>query len=61
MIRGEPEDDRLGQTAADMRANAQRGVLSALFGVEGGHALLPGDEASCSRTCARSTSAAPAT
>src|SRR6185295_2677759 len=27
----------------DVRRNAKRGLLSALFGVEGGHALLPGD------------------
>ena len=31
------------KTAADVRRNAKRGLLSALFGVEGGHALLPGD------------------
>src|SRR5436309_9832620 len=31
------------RTAADVRRNARRGVISALFGVEGGHALLPGD------------------
>ncbi len=29
------------KTAAEIRANQQRGVLSALFGVEGGHMLLP--------------------
>ena len=33
------------KTAADVRRDAGRGRLSALFGVEGGHALLPGDEA----------------
>src|SRR5262249_56158330 len=30
------------KTAADVRENAKRGLLSALFGVEGGHMLLPG-------------------
>jgi len=29
---------------AEVRANADRGRISALFGVEGGHALLPGNE-----------------
>ena len=34
----------LARTAADVRANAARGVFSVLFGVEGGHSLLPGSE-----------------
>jgi membrane dipeptidase len=34
----------LARTAADVRANAARGVFSVLFGVEGGHSLLPGTE-----------------
>jgi len=32
------------RTAAEVRRNAERGVLSALFGLEGGHMLLPGTE-----------------
>ena len=36
---------RVARTAADVRANAKAGVLSALYGLEGGHALLPGDHA----------------
>src|SRR5436190_17466357 len=32
------------RTAADVRANAEHGRLSALFGVEGGHALRPGTD-----------------
>ena len=32
----------LATTAAEVRANKQRGLLSALFGVEGGHSLQPG-------------------
>ncbi|HEY2732082.1 MAG TPA: dipeptidase [Polyangia bacterium] len=35
---------RLARTAADVRANAKAGVMSMLWGVEGGHALWPGDE-----------------
>jgi membrane dipeptidase len=33
------------KTADDVRANAARGVISALFGVEGGHSLAPGTPA----------------
>jgi membrane dipeptidase len=36
---------RVARTAADVRANAAAGVMSALYGLEGGHALLPGDHA----------------
>jgi membrane dipeptidase len=36
---------RVARTAGDVRANAAAGVLSALYGVEGAHALLPGDHA----------------
>jgi membrane dipeptidase len=43
MIRAHPKAIAWARTAADVRRNARRGVLSALFGVEGGHALLPGD------------------
>ena len=35
---------RIARSAAEVRANAAAGVMSALLGVEGGHALLPGDE-----------------
>src|SRR4029077_1252585 len=38
-----PKAMRVARTAADVRANAKAGVLSALYGLEGGHALLPGD------------------
>jgi membrane dipeptidase len=34
----------LARTAADVRANAARGVFSVLLGLEGGHSLLPGSE-----------------
>ena len=34
----------LVRTAAEVRANADRGVFSVLFGLEGGHSLLPGSE-----------------
>jgi membrane dipeptidase len=40
-----PKRLRVARTAADVRANARAGVLSALYGLEGGHALLPGDQA----------------
>lgn len=43
MIRANPKAIAWAETAADVRRNARRGVRSALFGVEGGHALLPGD------------------
>jgi len=43
MIRAHPEAIAEARTAADVRANAARGRVSALFGVEGGHALLPGN------------------
>jgi membrane dipeptidase len=44
MIRAHPDLIAWARTAADIRANARHGRISALFGVEGGHALLPGDE-----------------
>jgi membrane dipeptidase len=44
MIRANPETIAWARSAADIRANAARGRISALFGVEGGHALLPGDD-----------------
>jgi len=34
----------LVRTAAEVRANAERGVFSVLLGLEGGHSLLPGTE-----------------
>ena len=40
-----PKRLRVARTAADVRANAKAGVMSALYGLEGGHALLPGDHA----------------
>ena len=40
-----PKQLRVARTAADIRANAKAGVMSALYGLEGGHALLPGDHA----------------
>jgi membrane dipeptidase len=40
-----PKRLRVARTAADIRANAKAGVMSALYGLEGGHALLPGDRA----------------
>ena len=43
LIDAHPDTIALARTAAEVRANADRGLLSALFGVEGGHALLPGD------------------
>ena len=43
MIRKNAKTIAWAKTAADVRRNARRGVISALFGVEGGHALLPGD------------------
>jgi membrane dipeptidase len=44
LIDAHPDTIAWAKTAADVRANADRGVLSALFGVEGGHALLPGGQ-----------------
>jgi membrane dipeptidase len=44
LARANPARIRLARTAAEVRANARAGVFSALLGVEGGHALLPGDE-----------------
>jgi membrane dipeptidase len=38
-----PTRVRVARTAEEVRANAEAHVLSALLGVEGGHALLPGD------------------
>lgn len=43
LIDAHPEAIAWAKTAAEVRANAERGVVSALFGVEGGHALLPGN------------------
>src|SRR3989454_3539497 len=44
MIRANPDPIAWARPAADIRANAGRQLISALFGVEGGHALLPGGE-----------------
>jgi len=43
MIRANAKTIAWARRAADVRRNAGRGIVSALFGVEGGHALLPGD------------------
>src|SRR5438132_2333402 len=43
MIRANAKTIAWARTAADVRRNVRRGIVSALFGVEGGHALLPGD------------------
>jgi len=40
-----PKRLRVARSAADVRANAKAGLMSALYGLEGGHALLPGDHA----------------
>ena len=45
MIRANAKTIAWAKTAADIRQNSHRGVLSALFGVEGAHALLPGERA----------------
>lgn len=42
LIRANPDEIAWARTAADVRQNARRGISSALFGVEGAHALLPG-------------------
>jgi membrane dipeptidase len=44
MIAANAKSIAWAQTAADVRRNDGRGLLSALFGVEGGHSLLPGTE-----------------
>ena len=44
MVRRNPQTIALARTAADVRSNSARGVLSALLGVEGGHSLLPGSD-----------------
>jgi membrane dipeptidase len=45
LARDNPKRLRVARSAADVRANAKAGVMSALYGLEGGHALLPGDHA----------------
>jgi membrane dipeptidase len=45
LAKDNPTRLRVARTAADVRANAAAGVMSALYGLEGGHALLPGDRA----------------
>jgi membrane dipeptidase len=44
VAKANPARFRIARSAAEVRANAATGVFSALIGVEGGHALLPGDE-----------------
>jgi membrane dipeptidase len=41
---GKVQGIALATTAREVRANQARGVVSALFGVEGGYMLAPGDE-----------------
>ena len=43
VARANPRRMRVARTASEVRANAAAGILSALIGVEGGHALGPGD------------------
>ena len=45
MIRKNPKEIAWAKNAADIRKNKQRGILSALFGVEGGHMLQSGEPA----------------
>jgi len=45
LAKDNPARLRVARTAADVRANAKAGVMSALYVLEGGHALLPGDHA----------------
>jgi membrane dipeptidase len=45
LARRNPGTLAMARSAADVRKNVEHGLLSALLGVEGGHALLPGDEA----------------
>jgi membrane dipeptidase len=45
LAKDNPARVRVARTAADVRANAGAGIMSALFGLEGAHALLPGDHA----------------
>ena len=42
MLRNNPRTIVWAKTAAEVRALAQRGLIAALFGVEGGHMLQPG-------------------
>ncbi len=44
MAAANPKTIALATTAAQVRQNAKKGLLSALMGVEGGHSLLPGSE-----------------
>ena len=44
MVRANAGRIALARTAEDLKANADKGVASALLGVEGGHMLLPGSE-----------------
>jgi membrane dipeptidase len=44
LAQANPKRLRLARTAGDVRANAKAGVMSLLYGVEGGHVLGPADE-----------------
>ena len=53
VARANPQRLRVARTAAEVRANATAGILSALLGVEGGHVLGPGDRDDAARSPAR--------
>jgi membrane dipeptidase len=44
LAQANPKRLRVARTAAEVRANEKAGVMSMLFGVEGGHVLGPADE-----------------
>jgi membrane dipeptidase len=44
VAKANPDKLALARTAAEVKANAERGVISMLISVEGGHMLLPGSE-----------------
>ena len=45
LAKDNPARLRVARSAGDVHANAAAGVMSALYGLEGAHALLPGDHA----------------
>jgi membrane dipeptidase len=44
MARANAQTIAMARTAAEVRRNSERGLMSALLGVEGGHSLLPGND-----------------
>jgi len=44
MARNNPRTIAMARTATEVRGNSERGLLSALLGVEGAHSLLPGTD-----------------